>query len=356
MTTSLFTPLALGQLHLANRIVMAPMTRSRATDNDLVTDLHVQYYAQRASAGLIISEGAHPSQDGKGYCRSPGIYNQAQIDAWRRVTEAVHEKGGLMACQIMHCGRVGHSDNKAPGARTLAPSAIACKDEIYTEAGMQPMQMPQAMSQMDIKQTIEDYRQAALNAMAAGFDAIELHFTSGYLPAQFLSTGTNQRSDMYGGSLENRLRFPLALVEACCKAIGSDRVGVRVCPGNPFNGLQDDKPEETFGALFEELSDYRLAWLHVIRMPSTGIDNVALAQRHFRGPIMVNDSYKQDEAEAVIATGEAAAVSFGRAFIANPDLVARFANGWPLNKIDFTTLYTPGEAGFTDYPVYSDAV
>lgn len=356
MPINLLTPLALGRLSLANRIVMAPMTRSRATESDLVTDLHVQYYAQRASAGLIISEGAHPSEDGKGYCRSPGIYNQAQIDAWRRVTDAVHANGGLMACQIMHCGRVGHSDNKAPNTRTLAPSAIACSDEIYTEAGMQPMQMPVAMTQMDIQQTIADYRQAALNAIAAGFDAIELHFTSGYLPAQFLSTGTNHRSDIYGGTLENRLRFPLALVEACSEAIGSDRVGVRVCPGNPFNGLQDQDPAETFAALFEALNDYHLAWLHVIRMPATGIDNIALAQQHFRGPLIVNDSYKQDEAETVVATGAAAAVSFGRAFIANPDLVARFAHGWPLNKIDFTTLYTPGEAGFTDYPVYSDAV
>lgn len=354
MSKSLYSPLTLGRLQLANRIVMAPMTRSRATHDDLVTDLHVQYYGQRASAGLIISEGAHPSKDGKGYCRTPGIYNDAQIAAWRRVTDAVHASGGLMACQIMHCGRVGHSDNKDSGARTLAPSAIACSDEIYTEAGMQTMQMPEAMSAADIEQTIADYRQAALNAIAAGFDAIELHFTSGYLPAQFLSTGTNHRTDDYGSSLANRLRFPLALVEACSDAIGSDRIGVRVCPGNPFNGLQDDDPAETFAALFDALNDYELAWLHVIRMAATGIDNIALAKQYFKGPIIANDSFKQAEAEAVVAAEQVAAVSFGRAYIANPDLVARFANGWPLNKIDFSTLYTPGEAGFIDYPAYAN--
>ena len=354
MTSTLFSPLTLGSLSLPNRIVMAPMTRSRARHDDVVTDMHVAYYAQRASAGLIISEGVHPSVDGKGYCRTPGIYNAEQVAAWRAVTDAVHARGGLIACQLMHCGRVGHSSNKALGSRTLAPSAIACGDEIYTEAGMQVMEMPQAMRLEDIEQTIADYRQASLNAVAAGFDAIELHFTSGYLPAQFLSTGTNQREDEYGGSLENRLRFPLALVAACSEAIGADRVGVRVCPGNPFNGLHDDAPAETFAALFQALNRYALAWLHVIRMPATGIDNIALAQKHYQGALIVNDSFKQAEAEQVVAEGAVAAVSFGRAFIANPDLVARFANGWPLNKIDFSTLYTPGEAGFTDYPVHGD--
>jgi len=354
MTHALLSPLTLGSLALKNRVIMAPMTRSRATLDDLVTDLHVDYYSQRASAGLIISEGAHPSADGKGYCRTPGIFSDQHIAAWQAVTEAVHQKGGLIACQVMHCGRVGHPDNKAPTSRTLAPSAIACQDEIYTERGMQKMVLPTAMTVEDIEQTIADYRRAALNAREAGFDAIELHFTSGYLPAQFLSTGTNQRDDEYGGSLANRLRFPLALVKACSEAIGAGRIGVRVCPGNPFNGLSDDNPQETFRALFEELSHCELAWLHVIRMPSTGIDNIALAKQHYRGAIIVNDSFKFDEAEQVVAAGDIAAVSFGRAFIANPDLVERFSHGWPLSKIDFSTLYTPGAAGFTDYPTYSD--
>lgn len=354
MSSALLSPIKLGRLELNNRVVMAPMTRSRATTNDLVTDLHVEYYSQRASAGLIITEGAHPSADGKGYCRTPGIFAADQVAAWKQVTDAIHAKGGLVACQVMHCGRVGHPDNKSAGTRTLAPSAIACSDEIYTEAGMQAMVEPTAMTHEDIEQTIADYRRAALNAVEAGFDAIELHFTSGYLPAQFLSTGTNLRDDEYGGSLANRLRFPMALVEACSEAIGADRIGIRVCPGNPFNGLSDDNPAETFAALFDALNAYPLAWLHVIRMASTGIDNIALAQQHYRGNIMVNDSFKQPEAEQVVAEGAVAAVSFGRAFIANPDLVERFQHGWPLNKIDFSTLYTPGAAGFTDYPSYRE--
>lgn len=352
MSNALHSPLTLGRLQLPNRMIMAPMTRSRASSDELVTDLHVEYYRQRAGAGLIISEGVHPSADGKGYCRTPGIYNAAQIKAWRAVTDAVHLAGGLIACQIMHCGRVGHPDNKAAHARTLAPSAITCQAEIYTDKGMQAMVEPTAMTQEDITQTIADYRQAACNAIEAGFDAIELHFTSGYLPAQFLSTGTNQRDDEYGGSLQNRLRFPLALVEACCDAIGADRVGVRVCPGNPFNDLHDDNPSATFSALFKALSGDNLAWLHVIRMPSTGLDNLALARQYFKGAIIGNDSFKQPEAEAEVASGALAAVSFGRAFIANPDLVERFSHGWPLNKIDFSTLYTPGAEGFIDYPLY----
>lgn len=354
MSNALFDPLQLGSLHLKNRCIMAPMTRSRANLDDTVGQMHVTYYGQRASAGLIISEGVHPSEDGKGYCRTPGIYNQALIDSWRHVTEAVHSCGGLIACQIMHCGRVGHADNKSSSARFLAPSAIACTDQIYTEKGMQPMGQPEAMTLVEIGQTIKDYRQAAINARAAGFDAIELHFTSGYLPAQFLSTGTNQRNDAYGGSLENRLRFPLALVEACCQAIGSDRVGVRVCPGNPFNGLTDDDPAETFKALFERLSDYDLAWLHVIRMDAVGIDNIELANKYYSGNIIVNDSFSKDEATQIIAAGKAKAVSFGRKYIANPDLVERFKGDQPLNKIDFSTLYTPGERGFIDYPCLSD--
>ncbi len=352
---SLFNPVQLGGLNLANAIVMAPMTRSRANLDDTVSDLHVTYYGQRASAGLIISEGVHPSPNGKGYCRTPGIYNQAQIAAWREVTDTVHAGGGLIACQLMHCGRVGHPDNKAVATRTLAPSAIIANAEIFTEQGMQAMIAPEGMSLADIDATIEDYKQAAINARAAGFDAIELHFTSGYLPAQFLSTGTNQRQDDYGGSLTNRLRFPLALVKACSDAIGADRVGVRVCPGNPFNDLSDDDPRETFTALFQSLNDKHLAWLHVIRMDSTGIDNVALANEHYHGNIIVNDSYGYEEAGAVIANKQAKAVSFGRKFIANPDLVDRFKHGQALNKIDFSTLYTPGAKGFNDYPCFAES-
>lgn len=347
----LFEPVALGRLQLANRVVMAPMTRSRAADDDCVTDLHVEYYRQRAGAGLVISEGTHPSRDGKGYCRTPGIYNDAQVAAWRQVVDAVHAEGGTMVLQVMHCGRVAHPDNKAADAETVAPSAIAARAEMFTESGMKPMVMPRALATEEIPGVVEEYRRATENAYAAGFDGVELHCTSGYLPAQFLSTGTNRREDRYGGSLDNRLRFVEEVLEAMCSVDGADRVGMRICPGNPFNDLHDDDPEETFAALLDRIDGMGLAYLHVIRMPRGPVDNLALARAHFSGPLIVNDSYSAEEADAVIAAGEAAAVSFGRHFIANPDLVARLRRGLPLAEMDKSTLYTPGEKGFTDYPL-----
>ncbi len=347
---SLFSPTSLGAIELSNRIVMAPMTRSRASAGDLVTDLHVEYYRQRASAGLIVTEGVQPSIDGKGYCRTPGIYDQQQVKAWREVTEAVHERGASIVCQIMHCGRVGHSDNKDSAARHVAPSAIRCEEQIFTEKGMQDMDMPEALSIDDIASVIADYRNAARNAIDAGFDGIELHCTSGYLPAQFLSTGTNQRDDQYGGTLENRLRFILQVIEQVIAEIGADRVGIRICPGNPFNGLHDDNPRETFKALLQAIDSLGLAYVHVIRMPSTGIDNVALVRDHFTGGVIVNDSYSTEEAAQVIAAQSASAVSFGRFFVSNPDLVDRIRHDAPLAKMNPKTLYTPGAAGYIDYP------
>jgi N-ethylmaleimide reductase len=347
---TLYDPVKLGRLELANAVVMAPMTRSRAqADDDTVTELHVEYYRQRASAGLIITEGTHPSKNGKGYCRTPGIYNQAQIEAWRKVVDAVHAEGGKIVLQIMHCGRAAHADNKAPDAETVAPSAIAAGEEIYTEGGMKPMDTPRALTTEEVAEVIEEYRQATENAYAAGFDGVELHCTSGYLPAQFLSTGSNHRDDQYGGSLENRLRFVLEALEAMCSVDGADRVGIRICPGNPFNGLQDDNPGETFAALLDAIDGMGLAYLHVIRMKGP-VDNLALAAEHFSGPVMVNDSYRAEEANDVVSKGEAAAVSFGRGFVSNPDLVRRMREGLPLTKMDLATLYTPGAKGFTDYP------
>lgn len=345
----LLSPVKLGSIEMANRVVMAPMTRSRASEDDLVTQLHVDYYAQRASAGLLITEGVHPSKNGKGYCRTPGIYNQQQVDAWKKVTDAVHERGGKIVCQIMHVGRVAGALNKADDAETVAPSAIPCGDKIFTEQGMQPMDEPRALTTAEVKDVIEEYRQATINAYAAGFDGVELHCTSGYLPAQFLSTGTNRRDDEYGGSLDNRLRFVIEALEAMISVDGPERVGMRICPGNPFNGLQDDKPEETFSALLQQVNGFNLAYLHVIRMAATGIDNIKLAQDNFSGPVMVNDSYDAAEADQAVREG-VAAVSFGRLYIANPDLVERFASGAEMNRLDLATLYTPGAQGFTDYP------
>lgn len=350
---TLFTPVKLGRIELANRMVMAPMTRSRATaEGDMPTDLMLEYYRQRASAGLIITEGTHPSPDGKGYCRTPGLYNDEQQQAWQKICSAVHDKGGKIVLQLMHCGRVGHPDNKAPGARTLSPSAITARGEIYTETGMQKFIEPEVMSVADIQQTIADYVVTTQRAYAAGFDGVELHCTSGYLPAQFLSTGTNQRSDAYGGSLENRQRFVLELLKALAEVDGADRVGLRICPGNPFNDLHDDDPVATFSCLLDNVSTLGLAYLHVIRMPALQ-DNIALAKAHFNGPLIVNDSYTFDDAEQAVLEEGIEAVSFGRYFIANPDLVARFQNNQPLASCDFASLYTPGAAGYTDYPFYT---
>jgi N-ethylmaleimide reductase len=346
----LLAPLQLGDIVLRNRVVMAPMTRSRVEQGDLPGAMQVEYYRQRASAGVIISEGVHPSPTAQGYCRTPGIYSDAQVAAWRQVTAAVAERGGSMICQIMHCGRVGHADNKAAGGEFVAPSAIRCNAEIFTETGMQAMATPRALATEEIPALIEEHVQAAKNAIAAGFAGVELHGTSGYLMAQFLSSGSNQRQDQYGGSVENRVRLVVETLTAIGGAIGFGRVGLRICPGNPFNDLHDDHPEQTFAELLKQIEPLGLAYLHVIRMASTGIDNLALARAHFNGAIIGNDSYDAAEAEQAIAAGELAAVSFGRPFIANPDFVERIGSGAALNKINFKTLYTPGAAGYTDYP------
>lgn len=350
----LFSPTKLGGIELANRIVMAPMTRSRAGEGDVPTDLAVEYYRQRASAGLIITEGTQPSENGKGYCRTPGIHSEAQIAAWAKVVDAVHAEGGRIVLQIMHCGRVAHPDNQSPGAEIVAPSAIQAKGQIFTDtAGMQDLAMPRALRTEEIAGVVEEYRQATVNAFKAGFDGVELHCTSGYLPAQFLSTGTNQRTDQYGGSVQNRIRFVLEVLEAMASVAGPERVGMRICPGNPFNDLHDDDPRETFAALLDAVRPMGLAYLHVIRMPRGPVDNLALAREHFGGPLIINESYSSDEAAAAIEAGEAEAVSFGRPFIGNPDLVERFRRGAPLAEFDLGSLYTPGPKGYTDYPTQS---
>jgi len=351
---ALFSPQQLGELQLQNRVVMAPMTRSRASEDELPNQLHVEYYSQRATAGLVISEGTHPSRDGKGYCRTPGLYRPDQVRAWRRVTDAVHAAGGLIALQIMHCGRIGNALNKAPDAETVAPSAVAARGEIYTAQGMRPFAEPRALRLEEIGAVVEEYRRAAALAREAGFDGVELHCTSGYLPAQFLSTGTNRRRDRYGGSLAGRCRFVLEALEAMCDAIGGGRVGMRICPGNPFNDLWDENPAQTFSHLLREINRFSLAWLHVIRMPTADLDNIALAREHFSGPLILNESYTAAEAETALDAKQGAAVSFARAYIANPDLVRRMQEDLPLAELDPKTLYTPGAAGYTDYPCYGE--
>lgn len=352
----LYAPLTLGDLTMRNRIVMAPMTRSRARQvDDAVSSLQVAYYGQRADAGLIVTEGVHPSADGKGYNRTPGLYSDSHVTAWSGVTDAVHARGGLIACQLMHCGRVGHALNKAPGTRFLAPSALPARAEIFTESGMMPMPVPEAMTDAEITAVVDDYRQAAARALEAGFDAVELHCASGYLPAQFLATGSNQREDRYGGSLANRLRFVAETLAAIISETGAGRVGLRISPGNPYNDHIDAKPLETYSALLQLADRLGLAWVHAIRMSSTGIDSLALTRKYFRGALIGSDSFDAGEAERFIARTELDAVSFGRAYIANPDLVVRFACDAPLNALDKRTIYAgEGASGYTDYPMLAE--
>jgi N-ethylmaleimide reductase len=349
--SALFTPLQLGRLELRNRVVMAPMTRSRAGADDEPTDMVVEYYRQRASAGLIVSEGIYPSFAGKGYCRTPGLVTRLQVKAWRKVTDAVHNEGGRIVAQIMHCGRVAHPDNKPRDAETVAPSAIRARGDMYTDTkGMQPLTTPRALTRDEIPEVVAEFARATELAYDAGFDGVEAHGTSGYLLAQFLSTGSNVREDEYGGSVANRVRFPVEVIRAMAAVDGASRVGFRICPGNPFNDLSDANPEETFRHFLGELRPLGLAYGHVIRLHAVELDNIELARSAFGGPLIVNDSYKRDEAMAVVDAGKAAAVSFARAYIGNPDLARRLERNAPLARFDPGALYTPGPKGFVDYP------
>jgi N-ethylmaleimide reductase len=347
----LFAPLTLGRLELRNRVVMAPMTRSRAAPGDMPTDLMAEYYRQRAGAGMIVTEGIAPSANGIGYCRTPGIYTAEQVAAWRKVVETVHAAGGVIVAQIMHCGRIANALNKPPGSETIAPSAIRARGEIYTDAeGMQPFDAPRELTAEEVVGVVGEYAGATLRAFEAGFDGVELHCTSGYLPAQFLCTGSNQRSDDYGGSVQNRVRFPLEVLCAMAAVDGPGRVGFRISPDNPFNDLHDEDPLETFTELLTQAAELDLAYVHAIRMAAGRVDNLELARRYFPGRVIGNESFSAEEAAAAIGKGGLAAVSFGRPFIANPDFVERLQAQAPLAKFDPSTLYTPGATGYTDYP------
>jgi N-ethylmaleimide reductase len=347
----LLSPTTIGDIECANRIVMAPMTRSRADANDCPSDLHVEYYAQRASAGLIVTEGIQPSIHGKGYPRTPGLHEAAQVEAWRRVTSAVHARGGRVVAQLMHVGRIASRYNKRPEARTVAPCAVRASVTLYTDAaGMQPCDEPEPLSATGIAAVIDEYANAAKLARSAGFDGVELHCTSGYLPMQFLASNTNLRTDGYGGDATRRVRFVIETLEALIAAVGPGRVGYRICPGNPFNDVVDFNPAETARTLLEAARPLRCGWLHVIRSPLPTLDAFALARTHHDGALIINDGFEPASARAAIAADMAEAVSFGRHYVGNPDLVERIAAHAPLAGFDRKTLYTPGARGYTDYP------
>lgn len=352
--TDIFSPVRLGDIELANRIVMAPMTRDRAGEGDVPTPIMAEYYRQRASAGLIVSEGTQPSPTGKGYYRTPGIHSDAQVEGWRAVADGVHVEGGKIVMQLMHCGRASVRANKDPEAETVAPSAIRCPDKIFGPDGTpQEADMPRALETDEISGVIGEYVAAARNALRAGIDGVELHCASGYLPMQFLSSNTNQRTDRYGGSVENRVRFVVETLEALASAIGPGRVGFRICPGVTFNGMADANPAETYATLLKAVDHLGLAYLHLIHIPNAGFDALDLVRANWTGPVIENQGLTLEKAKAVLDEAKADAVSFGYAFIANPDLVERFRTGTPLAKADRATFYTGNgddRRGYVDYP------
>ena len=347
----LLQPVALGELKLANRIVMAPMTRNRAEPDGTPNELMVRYYAQRADAGLIVTEGTSPSLTGVAYCREPVIETDAQVAGWKRVTDAVHARGGLIVLQLMHAGRIGSRHIKPAGVETVAPSALRAAGEVFTDsAGMQPFDEPRELATAEVAAVVDEHRRAALAARRAGFDGVELHGTSGYLPMQFLSSGTNRRSDAYGGSAAKRARFAFECLQAMSEAIGPGRVGLRLNPGNTYNDTSDEDSGATHAELMRQAATLDLAYLHVMRAPVAHIDAFALAREHFGPRLILNDGFDALGAEAAVEAGSGQAVSFARHFIGNPDLVHRVRHGLPLARFDRKTLYTPGDAGYNDYP------
>jgi N-ethylmaleimide reductase len=344
-------------LQLSNRVVMSPLTRSRATPDNVPTALMAEYYGQRATAGLIISEGTAPSPNGLGYARIPGLYNAAQVAGWKQVTDAVHSKGGKIVVQLMHTGRVTQVANLPAGAEVIGPSADPCPGEMFTDSqGLQPHSTPRAMTQADITATVNEYVQSAKLAMEAGFDGVELHAANGYLIEQFLNANVNQRTDGYGGSIEGRNRFALEVARATVAAIGADKVGIRMSPHGVLGGTGTfPEVDAQYLALTAALSSLGLAYIHVLDHSAMGTPPVPETTKKalraaFKGTFILAGGFDQASAEAALADGRADLIAFGRPFIANPDWVARMQSGAAGNALDMSTFYTPGPKGYTDYP------
>ncbi|MCB9234652.1 MAG: alkene reductase [Bacteroidia bacterium] len=355
----LFKTFNLGPYELQNRIVMAPMTRSRAIGN-VPNSLMAEYYAQRADAGLIITEGTSPSPNGLGYARIPGIFSPAQVEGWKGVTQAVHQKGARIFVQLMHTGRVGHVLNLPEGAEVMAPSALALEGNMYTDAeGPQPYPVPRKMTLEDIEKTEEEYVLAAKNAIEAGFDGVELHGANGYLIEQFIHPNSNQRTDDYGGNYKNRNRFALEVAEKIAVAIGPHRVGIRLSPYGANGGMGNfEQIEESFSHLAYGLGQLKIAYIHLVDHAALGAPTVPDSVKNkikkaFGGTIIISGGFDKKKAEAALKAGKGDLVAFGRPFISNPDLVARMDKDLPLSSPDFAKFYTPGPEGYTDYPVAS---
>lgn len=353
---NMFEPYRMGSIELSNRIIMAPMTRSRAIGNVANNNI-AEYYTQRASAGLIVSEGIAPSPNGLGYARIPGLFNEAQVASWKKVTDAVHNAGGKIFTQIMHTGRVSHSANMPAGSKLLAPSAVAATGDIWTDAeAMQPMPVPSAMTAEEIASTIQEYVQAAQNAVDAGFDGIELHGANGYLLEQFLNPGVNQRTDNYGGSVENRARFVIEVAKAVTEKIGKDKVGVRISPYNQYNSMPAyDDVFATYDYLSKELNKIGIVYLHMIdyaaRATEEGQALIQAIRNNFTNTLILNGGYNKERAEEVLANGLADAVSFGTPFVSNPNLPHKLQHAVELTAADPALFFSAGTEGFTDYPL-----
>lgn len=357
MTTSLFSPYRLGRFELPNRLVMAPMTRSRADVDGVPTASMVTYYAQRASAGLIVTEGTQPSATGQGYPFTPGMHTQEQAAAWRQVTDAVHEQDGRILLQIMHAGRISHPSLQPNGDRPVAPSAVRPAGQVFTVQGPQDFVEPRALETDQVVRIVQEYADAAQLAVEqGGFDGVEVHGANGYLPHQFLAEGTNHRTDQYGGSAQNRARFLVEVTAAVAAAVGGDRVGVRLSPANSFNDIVEHETEAVYAAVLEGLSPLGLAYLHVVEGP---VAVTAQIRQAWSATLIVNPTFSlpptTEDLQALLGNGLADLVAVGRAFIANPDLVRRLQLDAPMNPADETSFYGGTDAGYIDYPALDQA-
>lgn len=347
---SLFAPYDLSGLPLKNRFVMSPMTRSRAVEGGVPNPLAAEYYAQRATAGLIVTEATQVSEQGIGYVRTPGIHTAAQVAGWKKITDAVHKAGGKIFLQLWHVGRISHTDFHN-GAAPVAPSAIAADGQTWTPEGQKPFATPRALDVSELPGIVEDFRRGALNAQAAGFDGVEIHGANGYLLDQFIRDGANRRTDSYGGSIANRLRFPLEVTDAVIGVWGANRVGYRISPYGSVHSMSDSNPLATFSQLADELSSRDLAYLHVID-PAKASQRISPALREvFANTYIAAEGFDQESAETAIARGETDLVAFGKPFISNPDLPTRYRTGAALKEWDAATFYQGEAKGYTDYPV-----
>ncbi len=361
MTAHLLEPFQLGPTRLANRIAMAPLTRNRAIAGLVSGPLAIDYYGQRASAGLLITEASQISQQGQGYQDTPGIYSPEQIEGWRKVTDRVHQQGGHIFIQLWHVGRISHISLQPGNGAPVAPSAIAAKAKTFVGGQFAEVSPPRALALEEIPGIIDDFKRAAANARAAGFDGVEIHGANGYLLDQFAKDGANTRTDAYGGPIENRARLMLEVAQAVSAEIGAERTGIRISPVTPANDISDSNPQPLFDHIVDELAKLKLVYLHVVEGATGGPRDIApfdygSLRRRFSGAYIANNGYTPELAEETLAANKADLIAFGKPFIANPDLVERLKRGAPLNEPDKATFYGGGAKGYTDYPRLADTL